>query len=117
LISSILLSNYLIQQTYVSESRISNLNWYIEDLESQEFIVDYTAQSSSAPINQNVNSYQEFLQKAKEINATIIYFHGGGMPNSIFFINPIISISTHVEGYSWYLFHFNLDSPLPLSTS
>jgi len=114
LIGSIILTIQLVPQSYVCAEQKSNLNWYIEDLKSQGFEVYYTPVSFSGMINPNTNSYSEFVQSSKGINASAVTIYGGGQSYFIFFLNSRVSILANVGEGKYFLYSFYLDMALPV---
>jgi hypothetical protein len=91
-----LLTSWLAPSAIVSASNMSNVQWCIEDLESQGFRVEYHAQYpyNRGPVS-HVESYSDFTSLAKDLNCTYVLVYGGAPmffmfdfpSNTVFLVN------------------------------
>ena len=106
LASTIFLANSLVQPAIVSAVNKSKVQWYVDDLESQGFNVEYLPSYGGKVFAIDVDSYPEAISLAKEFNTSTIWVLGGVPTYFMFFVpsNIIIQFSGNVTyrlGIAW----------------
>jgi hypothetical protein len=88
LTATVLLVSYLAPFANASAANKATIQWYINDLKSQGFNVQYVPHyaysRAMSPIH--VVSYSNFTSLAKDINCSDVYVYGGAQPYFLFFV-------------------------------
>ena len=100
LASTIFLANSLVQPAIISAANKSKVQWYIDDLKSQGFNVEYLPSYGGKVFATQVNSYSEIIGIASEFNATAKIY--GGVPNYFIFFVPSNIIIQGTDGNRTY---------------
>jgi hypothetical protein len=104
--ATIFLTVYLAPLVSVSAENKARVQWYIDDLESQGFNVEYSPIYPYGHWHVDyVYSYSNFTEIAKELDFETIYVHGGVPSFFQFFVPPYIDIVGTGKGY--YMFKVN----------
>jgi hypothetical protein len=106
LASTIFLAASLVQPAIVSTANKSKVQWYMDDLKSQGFNVEYLPSYGGKVFAIDVDSYPEAISLAKEFNTSTIWVYGGVPTYFMFFVpsNIIIQFSgnaTYRFGIAW----------------
>jgi hypothetical protein len=106
LASTIFLAANLVQPAIVSATNKSKVQWYIDDLKSQGFNVEYQPNFGGKVFAVDVDSYAEVISIAREFNTSTIWVLGGVPTYFMFFVpsNIIIHFSGNVTyrfGIAW----------------
>lgn len=112
LVATILTVGFLASPVTMSMKYKSKMQWYIDDLKSQGFNVEYRGATSLVGMRggkESVSSYSEFVQTAKDIDSSVVWFYGGTPEYFVFFVDNSFEIIAHQEGYPYYSFWFNLN--------
>ena len=106
LAATVFLASYLTPYANASAANKSEVQWYISDLESRGFNVEYSAY---APFGKNSPKitlclYQNLTETAKTIGASTVHVNGGGPTYFVFFYESWVSIWAYAEEYGCYMF-------------
>jgi hypothetical protein len=88
----------LVQPALISAGNKSKVQWYVNDLESQGFNVEYLPSYGGKVFATFVDSYAEIISKAKEFNASTVRVYGGVPTFFMFFVPSYIMIQVSGNG-------------------
>jgi hypothetical protein len=104
LAATVLLVVVLAPNAYFSAVNKSRAQWYISDLESQGFNVEYSPTYPYGHWSVNyVDSYSELTSVARDINCSTVYVYGGVPTYFVFFVHHVEIVAAK-EGVGYYMF-------------